>query len=253
MAFLTPRFSHQFNGLVWRMEIDPITATLLAEIRNEQEKQVTFTSVNLKSGKLNFDHLITNERWLTGMEAAYHGVLYLYYYQSAGSPAHKGIIAVDVVSGQVLWQNYNDAFDHMSINGPVLFDTRLQPRKLFIANSKTGATLHAYNSLVDVEAASEIVLPDMVDGAILPQVIAEQVPFGNMIHNHYHNRYRIVSLHTLNNTELSQCLYIFEDDQLLFTDILNTGIQKLQPEAFVLHHNYLIYLKNRSELNVINL
>jgi hypothetical protein len=51
---LSPHIKQQFNGTIWRMEIDPINATLFVEIRNEQEKQVSFASIDLSSGKVIF-------------------------------------------------------------------------------------------------------------------------------------------------------------------------------------------------------
>jgi len=247
-------FTYLFDGLVWRMEIDPVTATLFAEVRNEQEKQVSFASINLASGKLNFKNLVTDERWLAGMEGAFNGVLLLHNYQSAGSPVHKGVIAIDSESGQTLWSDYNSGFDHISINGPVMYDTRIQPPKLFVAAIRTGERLHTYNRVTDVEPALSISIPDIIDSALLPADLSGRLTlFGNIAHNLYFNRYRIVSLHALNNTQLTQALYIFEDDKPVFNDLLNAGIQKLQPEAFILHNNHLIYLKNKTEINVINL
>jgi len=245
--------SHHFNGVVWRMEIDPVTATLFAEIRNEGEKLVSFASINLSSGKVNFAALTTDERWLTGMEAAFNGVLLLHHYESAGSPAHKGLIAIDGESGQVLWVDYNRTFDHMSKNGPVCFDNRIQPRKLFVADIKTGTNIHQYNALIDQEIDTGVVLPDMVAADLLDDTNLPQPAFGNIVHKLYYKGYRIVSLHALNEGALSQSLYIFKGEQQVFSDILNTGIQKLQPEAFVLHQHHLIYLVNRDQLNVINL
>ncbi|MES2278941.1 MAG: DUF4905 domain-containing protein [Bacteroidota bacterium] len=250
---LQPHISEKFNGIVWRMEIDPISATLFAEIRNEAEKQVSFASINLQSGKVNFTQLTADERWLTGMEAAYDGILLLHNYQSPGSPAHKGLIAIDGESGQVLWSDYNHTFNHLSINGPVVFDSRIQPRKLFTTDIKTGAMLHTYNPIIDEDVDAGIILPDIIPPGDLDAATLPEQPFGNIVHNLYYNDYRIVSLHALKSNTLSQHLYIFKHDQQVFNDLLNTGIQKLQPEAFVLHNKHLIYLKDKAKLVAIDL
>lgn len=250
---LVPLISHQFNGTIWRMEIDPVTATLFAEIRNEGQKQVSFASVSLRSGKINFNNLLTEERWLTGMETACDGVLLLHNYQSPGSPEHKGLIAVDGTTGRLLWRNYNISFSHLTINGPAIFDTRVQPRKLFIADVQTGATVSLYNEATDGNADNNIVLPEEVSAENINIAGLPEKPYGNLVHYLYYNNYRIVSLHALKNDRLSQNLYIFKEDRQVYYDILQTGIQKLQPEAFLLHHHYLIFLKNRTELTVIHL
>lgn len=252
MTDLAPHISHQTTGIIWRMEIDPITDTLFAEIRNESEKQVSFTSVSLSSGKVNFSGFITDERWLTGMETAHNGMLLLHHYASPGSPAHKAIIAINGTTGQTLWSNYNLAFDHLSNAGPVVFDTRIQPRKLFCIDIATGATSGAYHPSVNQDIINSIVLPDILTADNLTDTLPEK-PFGNIVHQLWYNGYRIVSLHALKNNALSQGLYIFSGDRQVFTDVMNTGIQKLQPEAFVLHKHYLVYLKDKTELKVLNL
>ena len=68
-----------------------------------------------------------------------------------------------------------------------------------------------------------------------------------------YNSYLIISLHTQNNGNLQQQLFVIENDTLIYQDLLNEQIQKLQPEAFVMINNYLIYLKNKITLKVLNL
>src|SRR4051812_32951123 len=106
MLTLQPHISHQFDAEIWRLEIDETTANLLLEIRNEAEKLVSFASINLRTGKLNFKDYTLPERWLAGIEAAYNGVLLLHNYQSAAVPVHKAVIAVDEQTGETLWSNY---------------------------------------------------------------------------------------------------------------------------------------------------
>jgi len=50
-----------------------------------------------------------------------------------------------------------------------------------------------------------------------------------------------------------QEIFIIEDEAVIFHDILNEDIQKLQPEAFVVIKNYLVYIKNKNALKVLNL
>jgi hypothetical protein len=78
-------------------------------------------------------------------------------------------------------------------------------------------------------------------------------PHGNIIHYIDYNNFRIVSLHSLNAGELKQHLYIMDDANVVYEDLLNADIQKMQPESFILYKNLLIYIKNKSELLVVNL
>jgi uncharacterized protein DUF4905 len=250
---IQPFISEHFNGGIWRMEIDELSETLFVEIRNNEERQVSFGSVNLKSGEVYFKDFTTPEPWLTGIEAAYDSVLLLHYYQSESGPTHKGVLAVDAISGTTLWSNYTFAFDRLTANGPVVYDVNIQPRKLFLADVKTGSTTRIYEPYVYQELQNNIILPATVSPEFLPPELINLHPFGNMVHYLEYNNLRIVSLHALKGGQLTQSLCIMDGVDKVYEDLLNSDIQKIQPEAFIIRKNHLIYIKNRSELKVLSL
>ena len=250
---LPPPISQQFNGTIWRMEIDELTETVFVEIRNSEEKKVHFAAVNLISGKLLFNDLTTDERWLTGIEAAYDGVLLLHFYESESGPVHKGLLAIDTCSCKTLWSNFNCAFDHLSDHGPIVYDTRMQPRKLFLADIKTGVTTRIYEPSVYKTLKSNVLLPALKTADFLSPNLLPAHPYGNMIHYLDYNNLIIVSLHALKAGQLIQSLYIMDGLNKIYDDLLNGEIQKIQPEAFIMHKNHLIYIKNKSELKVLTL
>ncbi|MDF2430594.1 MAG: hypothetical protein JWP44_225, partial [Mucilaginibacter sp.] len=232
---IQPIISEQFNATIWRMEIDELSDIIVLELRNNADRKVFFGSMSLQSGVLHFKELTSPERWLTGMEAAYDGVLLLHYYESETGPVHKGLLAIDAHTGETLWSNYNYAFDHLSAKGPVVFDTRIQPRKLFLAAIKTGATNGVYDPSVNRELTSSIVVPAVITPEEIPGKLLTEQPFGNMVHYLEYNNLRFVSLHALQSGRLTQSIFVFDGIDKVYEDLLNTDIQKVQPEAFILH------------------
>jgi hypothetical protein len=253
MEALQTFINQQFNGTIWRLEVDEISDTIFIETRNDAEKQVSFSAISLLNGDIHFKDITTPERWLTGIEAAFNGVLLLHNYQSAAGPIHKGIVAIDAFSGKELWSNYVYAFDHLTVNGPIIYDTHIHPKKLFLADVKTGATTRVYEPAVLPELQNNILMPQLISPEQLPAKLLPMAPFGNSVHYLEHNNLRIVSLHTLQAGQLKQYLFVVDGTDKIYDDLLNTDIQKLQPEAFILHKNRLIYIKNKSELKVLNL
>jgi hypothetical protein len=247
-----PYINQHFKGSIWRMEIDEISDSIFLEIRNDTEKQVSFFSIDLNTGKLNFKDLVTPERWLTGIETAYDGVLVLHNYQTTTGPAHRGLTAIDQ-NGTVLWTNYIYAFDHLTTKGPILYDTHIHPKKLFLINIKSGVAERIYEPTLLSEIESNIKAPDMLPADSLPHDALSYPVFGNSVHYLEYNNFRIVSLHTLQAGVLKQYLYVMDGMVIVYEDLLNTDIQKLQPEAFILHKNRLVYIKNKSELKVLGL
>lgn len=250
MTVLQPTLRYDFGSAIWRMEIDDLTDVMIIEVRNQEDKQVSFASVSLFTNVIHFDNLLTDERWLTGIECAYDGIALLHYYKHESGPEHKGVIGINLISGALLWSNYSHAFDHLTINGPAVYNTNLQPKKLLLADIKTGNIVRAYYE-TDKPLPNSIVIPALTSASHITGIPLEIKAVGNIVHYLHHNNYRIVSLHALKNALLQQHLFILNGDDVVYTDLLNTGIQKLQPEAFVLHKNVLIYIKNKTEIVVL--
>jgi hypothetical protein len=250
MVIPQPYICEQFTGVIWRLEIDEISDTICIETRNETEKQVSFSSINLDSGQIYFKDLTIEERWLTGIEAVYDGVLLLHNYFSQNGPLHKGIIAIDAFTGQTLWSNYTYAFESLTQDGPILYNTQIHPKKLYLTDVHTGATTRVYEPTVNADLKNSITVPEIADPAAFA---APLPPFGNSVHYLDYNHYRIISLHSIQAGTLQQWLFVMDDTGKVYEDLLNTGIQKLQPESFILHKNRLIYIKNKSELKIIKL
>jgi hypothetical protein len=248
---MPPPLHQTFNGTIWRFEIDELSGILCAEIRLNEDRRVYFASLNINTAEVYFNDLTAPERWFTGIEAVYDGVLLLHNDQSETGPVHKGIVAVDAVTGAVLWSNYTFAFDHLSVDGPIVYDTQVQPKKLFLVDIKTGATTRIYPPQVHKQLDNSIVLPGMVQANVIDLQPLQLHPYGNIVHYLEYNNYRIVSLHALKGGQLTQHLYLIADNIVVYEDLLNDAIQKIQPEAFILHKNRLIYIRNRNELKVL--
>lgn len=253
MPILQPFISELFNGQIWKLVIDEQAGLLFVEVRNADNREVSFASINLNTGDLNFKDLQLPEKWLTGLTGSFNGVLFLHGYQSAQSPIHKSITAIDGVSGIELWSNYNYAISQISINGPIAHNTQVQPPTFYLLDAQTGVTQRLYNASIDTEIIQNILLPDILN--TIPSDFNSFFGDETMGNFHYieYNGFRIVSLHTIKNGLLRQTLLITKNGELVYRDILNDNIQKLQPEAFIVYQSLLIYLKNTRELKILNL
>jgi len=249
MTELLPFISKQFHSVIWRMEIDEVSDTIYLEIRKAEDKLVSFAAVDLTSGQTKFENINLQERWLTGIEVAYNNVLLLHGYQGQNAPIHRGLTAL-AEDGSVLWSNYSIAFDHLSVNGPITYAAQIQPRKLFLTDINSGASIRQFNSGIDREYVNSVVFPhNVADGELNFDLPVES--YNGVVDYLSYNNYRIVSLHTLAEGQLIQSLYVWQNKDLVYEDLLNDNIQKMQPEAFILCKNRIIYIKNKTELKVI--
>jgi hypothetical protein len=126
---------------------------------------------------------------------------------------------------------------------------------LFLADVKTGMAFRPYSPETDAEMNNDLILPQIIPANALNLSLAA-APYGNSVHYLEYNNFIIVSLHALKGGQLTQWLYIFDcinpnSYREVYVDLLNSDIQKIQPEAFILHKSRLIYIKNKSELKVL--
>ena len=249
MTQYLPSFSKQFSGQIWRMEIDEQNSLIYLEIRNAAAKVVSFAAVDLASGETKFDNLTLPERWLTGIEAAYNGVLLLHGYQSQNAPVHKGLTAIGR-DGSVIWSDYSLTLDHLSINGPVTYAAQIQPRRLYLTDVETRQNVRPFNSTLDTQYTNNIDFPETIEAAAL-NLELPLPSYNNVVDYLAANDYRIVSLHTFEEGQLKQHLFVWKDGVLVYEDLLNHNIQKMQPESFILCKNRIVYIKNKTELGIV--
>jgi len=251
MTVSLPTITRQFNGVIWRMEVDEVTDTLYLETRNGAEKTVSFSGISLPNGSDLFTNLQTPERWLTGVEIAYNGVLLLHSYQSEHTPVHKGLTAVDK-NGAIIWSNYSLTLDHLSNAGPVAYNTMIQPKKLFLIAIETGNKVEGYEEQKHTELENSITLPEPVQADNLNLQLPHDV-VNNVVDYLAFNNYIIVSLHAVEQGRLQQHLYVLKDGKPIYHNLLNKDIQKLQPESFILYKNWLIFIEDKIKLKVVDL
>lgn len=89
---------------IWRLY--PVrSGELVGESRNQDSKRVSFFALNAATGVPLWQNLTFDEPWWIGIEDVTEGVLLLHKFASPDMPQHKGIIAVDLRTGQKLWSN----------------------------------------------------------------------------------------------------------------------------------------------------
>lgn len=248
-----PIIDQAFSGLVWKLETDIEQGLIYVETRNPENHSAGFSSINLKTGKINFLELVPEEKWLVGLNGGRKGVLFLHGYLSNQTPEHKGITALDGETGKQLWANYNLSLESFTTAGLLAADQRFQSKRLVLLDERTGNTITGVDLDNLQDDGQPIQIPYLL--RLLPQNLSALIAgtiTGDISCFNY-NPYLILSLHTQNNEGLLQRLFVIDNEAIIYQDLLNEQIQKLQPEAFVMVKNYLVYLKNKTILKVLNL
>src|SRR5690606_8339823 len=120
--------------------LDDIEQILLVESRTEQ-KEVYFYAFDLKSNLFLMKEKTFEEKWLIGISGIYKGIAYFYGFENEFSPGRKGIIALNLYTQQVVWENYNYVLERISKDGILAYNAKIQPKRFELLDSETGLLL----------------------------------------------------------------------------------------------------------------
>lgn len=239
---LTHSLSERFSGLIWKIKVHE-SGVIALETRNTELKQVSFSACNFITGKTYFKEKQYHENWNLSLAFAGEGNLILNGYEHAETPENKGIISVNIYDGSIIWQQFNISLNAVQDGGLQVYDPRLHPRKYYWIDHISAATTAAPSSDID----TTIIFPRIDNSFILPSFINHGVLAGELSVLSWFDKV-IVSFHEINNDQLKQRLVVYQGDKVLIDDILISGIQKLQPEAFFIQQNHLFCIRNKEEI-----
>ncbi len=107
--------STNFDSSIWKILFDMKRHLLAVEVRNKEEKKVSYYLVQLPSGKTY--PILISHTWWAGLLDFYDGILLLHGYENEGLPIHKGIFAYDAMNGHLLWKEEEASLKQSFVEG----------------------------------------------------------------------------------------------------------------------------------------
>ena len=92
--------SHNFKGKIWNTTFGEAYSVL--EIRDELTRQVSFSCINLLTGKILWENLRPEKSWWLSLVGVFGDCLILHKYSSNQKPEPLGLLLLDVQSGEIL-------------------------------------------------------------------------------------------------------------------------------------------------------
>ncbi|GEM_PF-2015478 len=234
--------SEKVKGIIWKIVLDDKEQILLVESRTEQ-KEVYFYAFDLKSNRFLMKEKTFEEKWLIGISGIHKGIAYFYAFENEFSPGRKGIIALNLYTQQIAWENYNYVLERISKDGILAYNAKIQPKRFELLDAETGLLLKNIRQ-------EEIYEYPMVNNAI-------KIPeshFEDEITNNFQkltiNDLTIKASYLRTNDSVNHILEIFKEGNLIFTDYLFKDIQKVAPDTFFVWFNKLVYIRDKSEIVV---
>lgn len=232
-----------FSGLIWKLKTDTSRPLIAIESRHTETKEVAFSVLNYATGEVNFlERRYEADSGISLWHLAPSGmVLNLFDEARFGEP--KGFLLADPLSGEIVIERYNAGIDIANNSGLRLFDFKIQPRRYYWMDYTGQNIVEPVDEMLD----DQITFPISMTENDLPNLIHHTEVVGP-VSGLRHNSTGIYSFHEANENNLNQRIIVIQNDRIALDEIMNSSIQKLQPEAFFIQQNHLLFIRNKQEI-----
>jgi outer membrane protein assembly factor BamB len=274
---IKPAWQYETDGQLWRMLFSD-SGRIVGEDRDEEKKEVTFFCLDEVSGKVLWNHVSLSEHWWIGIETLYDGIVYLHEYVKPDLPQHKGIIALEIESGTILWRNDELLPLFVAHDNFYAAKETFEKRVYYELNTRTGEIQREFSQSDENPDPSrrekgignqDIVFPEVIDNGIedanrLWETIRSHCDVKKVVGNieciqredllffNYHER---VSNLSADPPILKNIFKVVDTkwNQVVYSEPLNERVLAPAPDSFFLKGLQLFYVKNKNRLVVIPL
>jgi hypothetical protein len=276
MDQMRPRWQYTARGFLWQIQTGS-ARYLVGEDRDPGGKRVTFFCLDRQSGKARWEGLNSGHEWWTGIEAVTDDVVLFHGFASPDLPLHKGLHAVELGTGGLLWKNPDVRFLNIQ-SSTLLVSSESPERNSFLELSlSSGAVLgevgsHGGTSHSSLPRESQGILPAEFPRQLLPVDFTRQVfwsdlrrklpsdalersilvlPAGNRCVASY---CAPTGSHSDEHPDLCSMLVVFDSRGFvpLYADTTNPHAAAVNLEPFFVQDDMLYYVKQRSTLVAVS-
>lgn len=252
---------------------------LVGEERRIEEKKALFFCLDGETGREVWRQAPTIDSWWVGIEAVYKDTLFVHGFATPELPQHRGVVAVDLLTGNVLWEDPQLEFIAIADDAFIGSRSSSTGRAVVELDRRSGALLRELQ-LQEVEAKRPSFFPGIeAEGEIeipmpLEVLVADDPDIGAAAEGHYdrdrvvgsveaveHSGYLIFDYHERSGGEAasgpSYANVIKVVDKiggtLVYSDTTGAGLRGVAPELFFVQHDMLYYIKERRTLIAVRL
>jgi len=256
------------NRQIWRLL--PAGDKLVIEERDINSKEVFFNCIEIKNGKKILKNYQLDEKYWAGIEIIYKDIIFFHKFAKPEMPGHKGILAFDLLEQKIIWQSEDYSF--LFIHKDVLYSYKqhFEGRSFYKLDYHTGNLIEELGSDASYinkfreegTKSSELgrfLFPqhfindkDEEVNSKLNEFKANNVITGK-IEYIKNNNHLFFNTHEVNSDgTLKNIFYVIDlkSDKIIFETILNSAIKAFVPDSFFINNNFIILLKEKTELVV---
>jgi hypothetical protein len=267
-------YSFSNNRQIWRL-IPTATEKLIIEERDTESKEVFFNCLEISSGVKIFSELQLEEKFWVGIEAVNNDIIYFHKFVKPDMPSHQGIIAFDIETKNILWENPDFSFLFIDDDKIYCYKSLFEGRNYFTIDCNSGELIEELggdaskiNRLMDASLNkksyedyifpktyySDDLLPESIT-KIFNELKTEKVIAGNIEYAVY-NEVLFFNFHVvLDNGSLRNILKAFDlnNREQRMEELLISETKAFVPDSFFLRQNLMFLLQEKNRLVVYEL
>ncbi|WP_026462831.1 DUF4905 domain-containing protein [Adhaeribacter aquaticus] len=254
---------------VWQIRIDDKHGLLAVEVRDADTLHTSFSVLDVKTGALLLSDYKTREPWYVGLEDIHQGILFFHGIGDRRFGSHKGITAVEVKTGKLLWQDPEFIYYGFIPDGLLVKKNEALEAPLSLIDSFTGKMLTTESENASSSAMPTIFaayqanrrLPVLVPGhypdssahfSTLQQFLESKINITvkDAIDYLETKDFFILGFYNFdaNNQRCYRVAVFNLEGELILKEDLATNLEGLGLDNFFIIQNSLILLKNKSTL-----
>lgn len=267
-------YSFSDGNQVWRILLSG-SEKFLFETRDTDKKQAYFHSYEIFTGKSIFKNFQPEEKYWIGIEAVHNDIIYFHKFTKPDMPGHKTIIAVDINTQKILWQNDSYTFMFIYDDKVYGFIEKFEGKSYIALDYKSGEIIEdlgdnqteiiRIKNLAD-EASdySDYLFPEIfnktfetrsgVVSAIENEVNKIEIT-GNIEYTIY-EKMLLMNFHFKEKADRLQNIFVVVDlntGEKIFSEILNSNVNAVAPDSFFVFKNILVLLHEKERILIYKL
>jgi hypothetical protein len=260
-------YSYNNKRQIWRI-IPAGENRLVIEERDSSTREVFFSCIEMKTGKVILNKLQLEEKYWIGIEDVYQDLIYFHKYSKPDMPWHSEIMAYDMNNKKMLWHSKDYIFSLVLNDKLYCYKNNYEGRTYFCLHYKTGELIEnlvnhpeemaGLKEMRESEIYAEYNFPTVFSHssgeikALFDEIRTKEVITGKIDYLEF-NGIILSSYHkALKDGKLQNCFNALDirTKKIIFKKILNQETTNFIPDSFFLINNLVLMLREKEELCV---
>lgn len=245
-------FSHVFDGIVWNTIVSSEKGVLFVEVRNNEQKRVTFSALDIQTGKFLWRDILFDEPWWISLGTTSGDILVFTIYLETNNPDKKGVFAYHIYDRRIVW--WNNDFSLTSVTNDQVFGvTSKYGTRSVVLDMVSGREIPSglnNGKIADAVVRPHQYLDDNEYFATVKTFLSRKFNLTPVIALEYmeHDSIIFISFYIQDRELANYLLIVSADGEELMKEKLDEHLKGIGMDTFFVLSGCVFFVKNKVEL-----